>query len=41
MACSEVEEDTALLKSAAHAILAECGAAGSTVSDDLVAEVCR
>ncbi|GAB4817852.1 hypothetical protein N2152v2_004898 [Parachlorella kessleri] len=38
---SELEEDAALLKSTAHALMAECGAAGAAVSDDLVAEVCR
>jgi amyloid beta precursor protein binding protein 1 len=42
-----VEEDAALLKSQANALLAECGAAGGTVgggggvSDDLAAELCR
>lgn len=36
---SEVEEDAALLKSTASALLAECGAAGASVPDDLVAEV--
>ena len=47
--CSELEEDAALLKSQANAILSECGAAGggggssapAGVSDDLVGEMCR
>ncbi|PSC68884.1 NEDD8-activating enzyme E1 regulatory subunit [Micractinium conductrix] len=46
---SELEEDAALLKSQANAILSECGAAGggggssapAGVSDDLVGEMCR
>lgn len=42
---SEVEEDAALLKSQANAILSECGITGSSagraVSDDLVGEMCR
>lgn len=40
---SEVEEDAALLKSQAQALLAECGAGGGAagVADDLVGEVCR
>ncbi|KAL4419001.1 hypothetical protein ABPG77_000866 [Micractinium sp. CCAP 211/92] len=44
---SEVEEDAALLKSQANALLAECGISGTGgsaaggVSDDLVGEMCR
>ena len=36
-----MEEDGALLKSQANALLAEHGVSGAAVSDDLAGEVCR
>lgn len=41
---SELEEDAALLKAAAHGVLSECGAGGGggpAPDDDLLAEVVR